>query len=425
MVLSERQIEELNKSIAEYLIDNGYKETYAIFKGEAKILGEIDKKFSGLLEKKWTSVIRLQKKVNDLESQLQETKKETHDVISNATFKGRKSSSVDWLPRIPARHVLKGHRASITCVRFHPLYNVFVSGSEDATIKIWDYESGDYERTLRGHTNHVQDLAFDPSGKLLASCSADMQIKLWDFVEFTCVKTLSGHDHNVSGVSFMPSGDHLLSASRDKTIKLWEVSTGYCVQTFEGHSDWVRVVKPNFDGSLIASCSNDNSVRVWSMANKECKFDFREHEHVVQCIVWGGQKIHMETNQALLDDKQMTSNGDSSNKLDGYKMSGCHLLASGSRDRTIRLWDTNTGVCLFNLIGHNNWVQELVFHPQGKFLLSASDDKTIRIWDLKNRRCQKTLEAHDHFVTTIDFHRNSPYVVTGSVDQIVKVWECR
>ena len=42
-----------------------------------------------------------------------------------------------------------------------------VSGSEDATIKVWDFETGEYERTLKGHTDSVQDIAFDPTGKVL------------------------------------------------------------------------------------------------------------------------------------------------------------------------------------------------------------------------------------------------------------------
>ena len=53
-----------------------------------------------------------------------------------------------------------------------------ISASEDATIKVWDFETGDYERTLKGHTDCVQDVAFDTSGKLLASCAADMSIKV-------------------------------------------------------------------------------------------------------------------------------------------------------------------------------------------------------------------------------------------------------
>ncbi len=61
-------------------------------------------------------------------------------------------------------------------------------------------------------------------------------------------------------------------------------------------------------------------------------------------------------------------------------------VASGSRDKTIKLWETRNGRCVLTLSGHDNWVTDLVFHPNGKFLISTSDDKSIRIWDLSNGR---------------------------------------
>lgn len=137
---------------------------------------------------------------------------------------------------------------------------------------MWDFESGEFERTLKGHTDSVQDVSFDVSGKLLVSCSADMSIKLWDFHQsFACVKTMHGHDHSVSSVAFVPQGDFVVSASRDKTIKIWEVATGYCVKTLTGHREWVRMARVSPCGELIASCSNDQTVRVWHVATKETK----------------------------------------------------------------------------------------------------------------------------------------------------------
>ena len=59
-------------------------------------------------------------------------------------------------------------------------------------LQVWDYEAGDFERTLKGHTDSVQDISFDQTGKLLASCSADMSIKLWDFQGFECIRTMHG-----------------------------------------------------------------------------------------------------------------------------------------------------------------------------------------------------------------------------------------
>ena len=50
---------------------------------------------------------------------------------------------------------------------FHPVFNIVVTGSEDGTMRFYDYESGEYERSLKGHTNSVQDIAFDTNGVLL------------------------------------------------------------------------------------------------------------------------------------------------------------------------------------------------------------------------------------------------------------------
>jgi platelet-activating factor acetylhydrolase IB subunit alpha len=80
-------------------------------------------------------------------------------------------------------------------------------------------------------------------------------------------------------------------------------------------------------------------------------------------------------------------------------MPGQYII-TGSRDKTIKLWDIN-GQLLHTFVGHDNWVRGLVVHPSGKYLLSASDDKSIKIWDLKTGRCMKTLDAHSHFVTCI------------------------
>ncbi|GMR42269.1 hypothetical protein PMAYCL1PPCAC_12464 [Pristionchus mayeri] len=401
MNLSERQREEINRGIADYLETYGYSQSLAAFSQEANVSNHDDKKLNGILEKKWTSVLRLQKKCADLEAKLLEAEKE----INHGAPTREKRQPSEWIPRPPERFALSGHRSPITRVVFHPVYSVFASSSEDSTIKVWDYESGEFERTLKGHTDAVQDIAFDKAGKILVSCSADLTIKIWEFGGmYECMKTLKGHDHNISSVAILPSADLILSASRDHTIKMWEVASGYCTFTFREHTDWVRMVRVHPDGVMFASASNDQAVIVWSMATKGARHVLRGHDHVVECVEWA-------PSGAL---PLVGANGD-----------GAAILVSGSRDKTIRFWDAVAGVHLFTLIGHDNWVRGLRFHPRGKFVLSVADDKSMRVWDVAEKRCSKTIDAHSHFVTAIDFHHNSPYVLTSSVDMSCKVWECR
>jgi len=471
MMLSQRHKDELNRAIADYLYTNNFKESYECFVRETSLPPDTvsaDKKNSGALEKKWTSVVRLQKKITDLEAQLENSKHHSDGPLTDPN--NQKRSPTDWIPRPPEKFHLQGHRATVTRCIFHPVYSVIASCSEDATIKLWDYESGNFERTLKGHTDVVQDIAFDSqTGKLLCSCSADMSIRLWDVQEtFTCIKTLQGHDHNVSSITFTPSGDHVVSCSRDRTIKIWEVATGYCIRTLLGHRDWVRQLRIYFDGSLMASCSNDQSVFVWQLStsllsannNIECKhFELRGHEHVVECLAWAPDSASQHIleaaglssnstskllNGAISQTNSLSNNSNSTPSITDsliakqkqliqqqqnvnqqqQRTSGPYLC-SGSRDKTIKLWDATTLQCLFTLNGHNNWVRGLIFHPGGRFLLSVSDDKTLRVWELKTRRNNKTLDAHAHFVTSLDMHRSGPYVCTASVDQTIKLWECR
>jgi platelet-activating factor acetylhydrolase IB subunit alpha len=131
-------------------------------------------------------------------------------------------------------------------------------------------------------------------------------------------------------------------------------------------------------------------VRIWVLSTKECKAELRGHDHVVECIAWANDSALNSVAEAV---------GIQTKK--GGPTPGPFLI-SGSRDKTIRLWDVTGGVCLMSLVGHDNWVRGLMFHPGGgKVIISCGDDKTIRVWDYKNQRCAKTLEAHGHFVTTI------------------------
>ena len=414
-LLTSRQAEELHKAIVAYLNVTNHSESAAALKQELGLGQNFDdatsKKYEGLLEKKWTSVVRLQKKIMDLENRNLGLQAEL-DSATPTSLAQRKHDPPTWLPRAPARHSLTSHRHPVTCVAFHPVFSSLASGSEDTTIKIWDWELGELERTVKGHTKAVLDVDYGGprGGTLLASCSSDLTIKLWDpSDEYKNIRTLPGHDHSVSAVRFIPSGaagapacgNLLVSASRDKTLKIWDVSTGYCVKTFRSHVDWVRDVSPSFDGRWLISVGNDQTARMWDASTGEVKGTFLGHEHVIECCALAipAAYPHLASLAGLRKPPPSSSSGE--------------FLATGSRDKTIKIWDTR-GTLIKTLVGHDNWVRALIWHPGGKYLLSASDDKTIRCWDLSQEcKCVKTIdEAHDHFVSCM---RWAPGIIKAPV----------
>lgn len=341
----------------------------------------------------------------DLESQNAALKSEL-DKMTPASLLSRNQDPTSWLPKTPPRYVLESHRSTINCLAFHPIYSSIASGSDDCMIKIWDWELGELEMTLKGHTRAVLDVDYGgpPGGIILASCSSDLSIKLWNPAdEYKNFRTLLGHDHSVSAVRFIPHKNLLASASRDKDLRIWDVTTGYCIKTIEGHTGWVRDVYPSLDGNFLLSSGDDMTARLWDISglpNSGNKLTMVGHEHYVKCCALAPPASY----QYLLPLAGL--------KESSPAVSSALFMATGSRDKTIKIWDAR-GTCLITLIGHDNWVQAVVFHPGGKYLLSVSDDRTLRCWDLsQGGKCVKTLgDAHERFITCMKW---APGIVKGA-----------
>ncbi|MDZ8228017.1 MAG: ribosome assembly protein 4, partial [Nostoc sp. ChiVER01] len=98
-------------------------------------------------------------------------------------------------------------------------------------------------------------------------------------------------------------------------------------------------------------------------------------------------------------------------------------LASGSDDRTIKLWDISTGKAIKTLTGHSSWVYSVVFSPDGKTLASGSGDKTIKLWDVSTGKAIKTLTGHSSGVYSVVFSPDGKTLASGSDDKTMILWD--
>ena len=169
------------------------------------------------------------------------------------------------------RETVTSHPGDVFALAFSPDSQRFASGSSlggadatDYSIKLWDVATGQEVLTFMGHQDDVHTVAFSPDGQWLASASRDATVRVWDLQTGQLRHTLrdggGGND-----VTFSPDGHLLAAATFDRTVRLWDVASGRLVRTLS-HSDEVTSVAFSPDGSLLASGGYDNLVYVWGLS---------------------------------------------------------------------------------------------------------------------------------------------------------------
>jgi guanine nucleotide-binding protein subunit beta-2-like 1 protein len=180
--------------------------------------------------------------------------------------------------QLTLRGTLVGHGGWVTAIATtaeDP--NMIVSSSRDKSVIVWALtrEEGSYgfpRRALRGHNHFVSDVVISSDGQFALSGSWDATLRLWDINNGVCTRRFVGHTKDVLSVAFSADNRQIVSASRDRSIKLWN-TLGECKYTIQedGHSEWVSCVKfsPSATAPVIVSAGWDKLVKVWLLSN--CK----------------------------------------------------------------------------------------------------------------------------------------------------------
>lgn len=469
-ILSQRQKDELNASVLQYLkpILANEPEIFDLLNQkltEAQNSSSSDKYGSliqkpqipeNYLEKKWSTVLRLQRNIQELESKTKQLEQDNEDfkeqLNSRVIYTENKETSVKlgWLPSI-VKATLSYHISPITAVAVHPSNPYLITASQDGMMVFWNML--DFSEPMNviqnAHSKSINCMAFQPDSAFLISCSSDQIIKLWDLENIETIripsKILTGHEHIISSVAVSTANNNILfSASRDRTIKVWDLTSGWALHTINVHSDWVRAIDAYDD--YVLSGSSDSSIRLTYWPTQSSIGLCLGHQQVIEDVTFFPQSSNQYLDKLITDNK--TDN-------EVYEKVGFKYAASCGRDKLIKIWKLPTpeinsingmplankmnpyGECIRDIRGHQSWVRKLKVHFSGRYLISSSDDNTIKIWDLEelsNPDIQpvKTLAGHRSFVNTISLAspKNGAltddnircYLISGGADNLVNVW---
>lgn len=303
-------------------------------------------------------------------------------------YKERFKVGLNWKYGRYKTTVLEGHTDSVMCLQ---IYGTFlVTGSYDATIKLWDLRSGTLVRTFLGHNSGIRAIQFD-SNKIVRG-SLDQTIKIWNWKTGQCVLTISSHNDTVTGLAL--DGKVLASSSMDKTIKIFNFEDKEAF-TLRGHNDGVNSVGLDTTSRTLISASDDFTLHLWDLDTRQCIRIFEGHCGQVQQALFAPLEIkdeHLLESSASVRGSTPQKDTDSirSSYGDGFSAGSDRSLPplyviSCSLDNTLRLWNTSSGTCVRVDFGHTEGVWTVA--TDNLRIVSGAGDSLAKVWDISTGSC--------------------------------------
>lgn len=349
---------------------------------------------------------------------------------------------------------LRGHTGPVNSLAFRPDGKMLVSGSDDNDIIFWDAFTGDRLRTARAHRSQVQAVAFSPNGRLVISGGYDSKLKWWDIATGQESRAIDAPDW-IDAVAISPDGKSIAAGGRFGILTLWDSANGKKIRSFNGHTEEFDCLAFSPDGRTLASSSRDRTVKIWDAATGEALHTFPNPTRDSRYNPPIGPL-------AYSSDRFYSQSGHSNPVRTLAASSDGTVVASGSEDQTVKLWNPETGEALATLGDKNGAVVAVDFvgrasslvvadaslgfwdqttqqrtepafgpashvrcvagSPDGKLIVSASDEAFLCLWDAATHEPLHVFLGHKAIIRSVVFSPDSALVVSGSDDGTVKIW---
>jgi len=337
--------------------------------------------------------------------------------------------------RDPCLLTLTGNLDGVKSCAISPDGRRVVSAFEDASLKVWDIETGFREATLAGHDKAVAACMFSPDGACIVSASYDETLKVWDTRSFNAIATLRGNSETVLACAYSPDGRWIVSGdTRSQT--LWDAATGHLVASVP-HKFPVHYCSFSPDSRNVVSASGER-VLVWNIESRQKVLRLMYSERINSCeyspdgrriVVASGKTAIVcvaESGKELLS---LTGHAGDVNHC-RYSPDGGYI-ASSSSDRTIKLWQAAKGKLVSTLSGHTSAVRDCGFSLDGRLMASVSADSRgdrgeIKIWHVEESITARLPVKHSSEVTICALSPDARAVASvsgkSSNENEIKVW---
>ncbi|KAI0302427.1 WD repeat protein [Multifurca ochricompacta] len=241
---------------------------------------------------------------------------------------------------IHQRHYFDQPNTKVVCSTFHRASGLLIVGFSSGIFGLWEMPTFTNEK--------ISSVSVNPSGEWLAT------VLVWEWQSESYILKQQGHFFDVNTLAYSPDGQYIATGGDDGKVKLWNTRSGFCVITFSQHTASVSAVQFASQGQVLFSASLDGTVRAFDLIRYRNFRTFTSPSPVqFSCLA--------------VDPSS-------------------EVITAGSTDSfEVFLWSVQTGKLLDVLAGHEGPISSLAFSPTTNILASGSWDKTVRVWNVFSR----------------------------------------
>lgn len=340
----------------------------------------------------------------------------------------------------------------------------FATVGEEGVIKFWDAGTGaklvyQNEAPLskdRNPASHCFQLCIRPDNDQLCAISAEHDIFLYNLPNLTLEQQLQGHLDEILSACWFNKNQCLALACNSNDLKVMQIESSKC-HHLKGHEDIVLCVRSvPTDPMCVLSSSKDCTVLVWRFdaetSDHTILFKATGHTHSIHslavsnldsvffsvgedttlkrwCFEMPKAKIKkndensiVEGTRALIANSTIKAHDD---RINDVAMSpNDQLVATGSKDKTAKIFSATQLKLLGTLKGHRRGVLVVKFSPTDQVVVTAAD-MCLRMWNLQNFNCIKTFQGHDCAVLNFSILKSGLQIVSMGCDGNMKLWDCK
>eukprot|EP00698_Gefionella_okellyi_P001861 TRINITY_DN11700_c0_g1_i1.p1 TRINITY_DN11700_c0_g1~~TRINITY_DN11700_c0_g1_i1.p1 ORF type:complete len:1302 (+),score=294.95 TRINITY_DN11700_c0_g1_i1:65-3970(+) len=325
---------------------------------------------------------------------------------------------------------LRGHVGPVTCVAVSSDGLKVLSGSMDATLRLWDVAQRMVLHVLRGHREAIRAAAMSGNATRAISGSVDSSLVVWDLQAGVMLHSLELHTEPVTCVVMTLDGKYAVSGSADRTIQLIDIERGVRLRQLRAHEDIVTAVAINYDATICITAGADQHVKVWEVLRGVEVCELHGHVATVIAAAVGGDgrfAITASDDGSVLVWNMRTSEcfAACTASIFACAMSADSSLAlTGSpSDHAVQMWAVETAQRTSSLCGHAGWVRTVALSSDGHVAVSGAEDYSVKVWTLdSSSRTSPPDLRHEAAVTHVAVSATGHRAFTVAADHIMKVW---